>query len=381
MMRWFLLLSILILFSCSSQKNELRTKTEGIFLSELAKENIHHAFLSVYSPSQSINFDFANGRLNNGEKVTAENTFYCASIGKTVTATAVAVLKEQGKLEFNDKASEYLSDEIMENLHVMDGQDHSGEITIAHLLQHTSGLPDYFEGKTIDGSPNGMQLIFQDSAKFWEPVDMVNLAKKMKPLFTPGNGYNYTDTEYVLLGLIIEKISGIPLHDFFRKEIFEPLQMNHTSMYLRSEPLKNTAGMAEIWLGSHRIGKMTSLSADWAGGGLVSTGADLNRFLSALNSGKIISESTLSEMKNWVAETHGMYYGFGIRKIDFRELFHILPGIHIEGHSGTTSSFMFYCPQLDVYISGTFNQSEEVQNSILFLTKILSILKRDLYDD
>lgn len=381
MVRGFFLFSLLILLSCTSQKNNTGKKIENIFQSELAKENIHNAFLSVHSPSQNINWNFAEGQFQNSDKVTPENPFYCASIGKTITATAIAILVENGHLNFNDEIREYLPNEILDGLHVFEGIEYSYKITVAQLLQHTSGLPDYFEGKTADGSPNGMQLIFQDSTKFWAPADMIELSKKMKPLFTPGNGYNYSDTEYVLLGLIIENISQKPLHDFFRKEIFEPLQMNHTSLFLRSESIKNTARMAEIWVGNFHIGEMTSLSADWAGGGLVSTGTDLNRFLSALNSGKIISESTLQKMKNWVAETRGMYYGFGIRKIDFRELFHILPGIHIEGHSGTTSSFMFYCPQLDIYMSGTFNQSEEVQNSILFMTKILSILKRDLQNE
>lgn len=377
---FILFLTLLFLLSCASQKkNDSKKKLEMLFQSELNKENVHNAFLGVYSPSHHIDWNFAGGEFQNGKEVTAENPFYCASIGKTFTATAIAILQEQNSLNFNDKISKFLPAEIIENLHVLDGTDYSQEITIAHLLQHTSGLPDYFEGKTIDGSPNAMQQIFRDSAKFWLPAEMIGLAKeKMKPLFAPGTGYNYSDTEYVLLGLIIENVSKMPLHHFLRLRIFEPALMQNTSMYLRSKPIKDTDNMAEIWVGKYRIGRMTSLTADWAGGGLVSTAEDLTRFHAALNSGEIVSEPTLNQMKNWVAETQGMYYGYGIRKIDFKEMFHILPGLHIEGHSGTTGAFMYYCPQLDVYVAGTFNQTEEVRNSIVFLAKILSELNREL---
>lgn len=375
-----ILISVIVITTfCSSVKSleEAQVNTEKLFRKGLKKENVHNAFLSVYSPSLSIDWDFSGGEFRSGEKVTPENPFYTASIGKTFTATAITILVEQGKLKFEDKISTYLSDTIMQNLHIMDGKDHSSEITIAHLLQHTSGLPDYFEGKTIDGRPNVMELIFAEPERFWKPTETIGFAKKkMEPLFAPGTDYNYSDTEYILLGLIIEKVSGKFLHDFFSEHFFEPLGMKHSYMHLRSEPLGTTSKLSEFFVGDFEASSMTSLSADWAGGGLVSTSGDLIQFHKALFSGEIISAETLKKMQHWVSETRGMEYGFGLRKITLKKLFPTLPDLTIIGHSGSTGSFLFYCPELDVYMTGTLNQTEEVKSSVVLMVKVLAIIKQ-----
>ena len=369
--------AILMLLGCSFDlsRDEARKETEKLFQKELAKDEVHNAFLQVYSPSQKIDWNFVGGQFQNGKAVTAVNPFYTASIGKTFTATAIAVLAEEGRLKLNDKIALFLPDSVMENLHVFEGKDYSNEITIAQLLQHTSGLPDYFEGETIDGSKNVMELLFANPEKFWNPNETVRFAKeKMQPLFVPDTNYNYTDTEYVLLGLIIEKLSEVSLHEFFRTHFFEPLGMKNSFMFLRSEPAAETARMAEVYAGETEVSSMKSLSADWAGGGLVSTAGDLNRFQQALFTGEIISEATLEEMQNWIPETRGMEYGSGLRKISFKKLFPVLPDLAVVGHSGITGSFMYYCPELDVFLAGTLNQTEQVKNSAVLMAKVLSFI-------
>jgi len=369
-----------VLVKCSDRNKSMemqQRKIEQLFLKQLQKENVHNAFLAVYSSSHQIDWNFAGGKFQNGEAVSSANPFYTASIGKTFTATGIAVLVEQGKLKFEDRISDYLSDSVVKNLHVFEGKDYSGEITIAQLLQHTSGLPDYFEGETTDGTPNVMEQMFTDTEKFWQPLEAIDFVKeKMQPLFVPGTSYRYTDTEYILLGLIVENLSGMPLHDFFIRHFFEPLAMTHTYMNLRSEPLEETPIMTELYVGGFEASKLTSLSADWAGGGLVSTAGDLVRFQHALFSGNIISEQTLMQMQNWVPETHGMEYGYGLRKIEFKKLFPTLPELTLVGHSGSTASFMYYCPELDVYLAGTLNQTDEVKNSVELMVKVLSILNK-----
>lgn len=364
---------------CSSylKLEEAHHRTEKLFQKEVKKDNIQNAFLRVYSPSQKIDWNFVDGRFQNGEAVKAVNPFYTASIGKTFTSTAISVLVEQGKLKFEDKISEYLPDTILKNLHVFEGKDYSGEITVTQLLQHTSGLPDYFEGETTDGTPNVMEQLFADTDKFWQPLETIDFVKeKMQPLFVPGTGYRYTDTEYVLLGLIIENVSEMPLHDFFQTYFFEPLEMTHTYLNLRSKPLEKTARLSEVYAGDFEASSLTSLSADWAGGGIVSTASDLVKFQHALFSGKIVSEETLKIMQNWVHETRGMEYGFGLRKVSFKKLFPSLPDLTIVGHSGSTGSFMYYCPKLDVYLAGTLNQTDEVKNSVVLMVKVLSLINK-----
>ncbi len=374
-----ILLALLFLSGCSSDFSSggAREKTEKLFQKELAKDNVHNAFLQVCSPSKEIEWNFVGGQFQNGEAVTAANPFYTASIGKTFTATAIAVLAEEGRLKFNDKIAQFLPDSIVKKLHVFERKDYSNQITIAQLLQHTSGLPDYFEGETIDNSPNVMEILFANPEKFWNPHETIRFTKeRMQPLFVPGTDYHYTDTEYVLLGLIIEKLSGVSLHEFFRMHFFEPLEMENTSMLLRSEPLEKTARMAEVYVGEIEASGMKSLSADWAGGGLVSTASDLNKFQQALFSGEIISNETLTEIQNWIPETRGMEYGYGLRKISFKKLFPALPDLEVVGHSGITGSFMFYCPELDVYLAGTLNQTKDVKSSVALMVKVLSVIRK-----
>ncbi|MEM6687573.1 MAG: serine hydrolase domain-containing protein [Bacteroidota bacterium] len=359
---------------CLGQKKHAATFTK-LLNAEIAKENIHNLFLHVHSPSKEIDFQYATGSFQNNDTITPATPFYLASIGKTFTATAIGILKDQGKLAFTDKINLHLSEEILDKLHVFEGVDYSNDITIAQLLQHTSGLPDYFEGTTVDGSPNMMNLLFQHPNKHWKPTELIQFAKeKMKPLFAAGKGYNYTDTEYVLLGLIIENISGLELHDFFKEYIFKSLQLQHTYMNLRSAPIKETPKMAEIYVGSYEIATFQSLTADWAGGGLVSTTHDLIQFQKALFNGKLVKRETLKAMQQWTAETQGMYYGFGLRKVVLQELSSNFPTLELIGHSGSTASFLYYCPSLDVYIAGTLNQVEANKDALILIANILATI-------
>ncbi len=380
-MRKYLSLFTIVLFAFFAQAQDFskaRKRTEELFRKQLENNNVHNAFLSIYSPSKNIDWSFAEGTFADGEEVTLQHTFYSASIGKTITATAIAILYEQNKLDFSDRICEHLPDSIINGLHVFNGKDYSKEITIAQLLQHTSGIPDYIDGITIDGTPNGMVLLLSDTAKFWNPMEMINLAKtKMKADFAPGSAYKYCNTDYVLLGLIVENVSGMPVHDFYRKYIFEPFNMNYTSMYLRSKPTKPTDRIAEIYAGNTEVSKYTSLSIGWTGGGLLTTASDLNKFQRALQTHKILRAETVQQMSDWVNESTGLYYGYGLRKVIYKERVPDFSDIQFVGHTGSTSSFMFYCPELDVYLSGTLNQVTETKKTFEIPAKVLLYIKKE----
>lgn len=147
--------------------------------------------------------------LGKADQRISENTcFELASVSKSVTAAAVLQLVEEGKVSLNDYMGKYFSDFPY------------GGITVQHLLAHTSGLPEYFD--------------FKES---WFPVgrlttnqDVVDVLKKYKPemLFAPGTKYKYTNTNYALLVLIVEKASGMRFEDYARKNIFEPAGMENS---------------------------------------------------------------------------------------------------------------------------------------------------------
>jgi D-alanyl-D-alanine carboxypeptidase len=199
--------------------------------------------------------------------------------------------------------------------------------------------------------------------------------------FAPGTDYHYTDTEYLLLGLIIEALEQKPLHEIFQERIFGPLGMVHTSMHLRSKPLKEPATpLTEVYFGKEEVSKMKSLSSDWAGGGLRSTTQDISIFMKALFEDKLVDTESLEAMQNWTPASKGTYYGYGLMQWRIRELFPLLPNLTLIGHHGFTGAFMYYCPELDTYLSGTFNQSEFQKGSVEFLIKVLMELKKTKTD-
>ena len=357
----------------------INKEVKKLFKAELEKETIKSAFLHIYSKSKGINIQLAESKFNLEDSVNNNSPFYTASITKMLTATSIGILKDNKKLNFEDKIHQYLPELLINNLHVLDGKEYSKEITIAHLLQHTSGLPDYFSDTTIDESPNIINQLLIDTNKLWSPQEIIQFTKKkMKPHFVPGQGYHYTDTEYVLLGLIIEKISGISLDKFFQKFIFQPLGMDSSFINLKSSPLNKELPMSKFYVGDIELSLIKSLSADWGGGGLVSTTQDLIWFFKAYNKDQIVKKETRLEMQHWTYETEGMEYGFGLRKVSFKELLDNDKRLQIIGHTGSTASFLWYCPQLDTYISGTLNQIEASKSTLNLVYDILRIIEHKL---
>jgi D-alanyl-D-alanine carboxypeptidase len=353
----------------SQQISKKEMTITNLFREATANKSVYNAFFAMHSDSQKIDLNLSYNRSSEHEP------YYLASIAKTFTATVVGILVDQGQLSFRDPIKDYLPEDLVQGLHVFDGMNYSDEITITHLLNHTSGLPDYFEDQPISGS-NMINRIFEAPNKFWEPEEIIEFTKSnFNSHFAPGTDYHYTDTEYVLLGLIVQNVTGLRLHEIYNKMIFEPLDMRSTWLNLRSTPLDSSfVEMAPFYVGESDASRMKSLSADWAGGGLISTNHDLTSFIKALVGGELVSAETWHEMTNYVNESKGTYYGFGLRKWVLKELFPTLPDLTLIGHSGSTSSFMYYCPELDAYFVGSFNQVEMVKNHISFLVKVLTTL-------
>lgn len=355
-----------LMVGSSVMAQEIESKIDSIFLSYANNESVKNAFVEI--ESESVNLNKSYGAFLDGELVDAATPFYTASIGKVFTATAIALLYEEGKLDFKERISTYLSDDLIDGLHVLEGNEYASRITITQLLSHTSGLADLFEDKPHTGV-NMMEMLFQQPQKYWEPKELVDYMKtRFNPISAPGKSFHYSDTGFIVLGLIVEKVSGKNLHQFFLERIFDPLQLNATYLNLRSA---NHGRMAEMFAGSMELSGMRSLSADWAGGGIVSTSKDLNTLLGALFEDEFLEKETLTRMMEWIPESQGTYYGFGIRKWKLKELNPSLPDLSLWGHSGSNATFMYYCPELKVKISGTFNQFDAKRESVLFMIDTL----------
>jgi CubicO group peptidase (beta-lactamase class C family) len=342
------------------------------------KKDLHSGILLVHSDRLNIHWKFACTSEGEQNTVTEDHTYHIASIGKTITSALIAKLHEEGKIGYDDPIKKYLPDDILNNLHVYKGQSYSDKILVRHLLNHTSGIADYFEEQPKQGK-RILELAVVEPNRFWTPVETIQWAKdNLSAHFPPGEGFHYSDTGYQLLGLIIEKITGKPMHEGLHKYIFEPLNMTHSYQLFYSEPVeKSPYPLAEIYLDEDEVSGNRSVSVDWAGGGIVSTTEDLLLFHRSLVNNTLIKEETFNKWKDWAKFSCGIGYGYGLVNLKFNDmLFLFSKKLDMWGNWGSTSTYMFYNPFYDIYLIGAFNQSNFVRQQVRFMMKVIGKLKK-----
>ncbi len=284
------------------------------------------------------------------------NQYKIASITKTMTSVVILQLQEEGKLNITDTLSKFLADSKvarLNDLHIHKGVSYGNTITIQQLLQHRTGLADIFTDAAFRFYLNE----YLNKKQEWNSEKLMNRYYKYglnkKTHFPPDSGYYYSDVNYFLLGLIIEKITGETLAQQFRKRIFEPLHMSQT-FFEYYEPSMGSGKMAHSFLGKRDITKILNTSYDWAGGGVVSTNADLATFLRGIFEGKLYKkDSTLSLMTTMLPHTlksgRVSYYGLGLYQ-------YIFNGEKYYGHGGFWGSIIAYNPAKKLIFCGTVNQ-------------------------
>ncbi|MFO7525061.1 MAG: serine hydrolase domain-containing protein, partial [Ignavibacteriaceae bacterium] len=193
----------------------LQSKIESAFRQQVQNDKkVKNAYLLVHSEKSGIHLNIAEGKTD-GFDAHPQQPNHLASVGKLFTAVLIGILYDKGNLSFDDKISKYLDKELMNKLHVYNGKDYSEEIEIRHLLNQSSGLNDVFYHlwKKLVKEP---QIITPREAAIWGK-------ENLKPKFKPGKKHFYTDTNYYLLGLIIENITGKQFHEVLHQYLFEPL--------------------------------------------------------------------------------------------------------------------------------------------------------------
>jgi D-alanyl-D-alanine carboxypeptidase len=286
-----------------------------------------------------------------------DDQFVVNSVAKMMTATIALRLVEAGELTLDDPIAGYLPDSLIAGLHVYEGQEYSQTITVRHLLSHTSGIEDDWRCADF------FALVAADSARRWTPEETIQFVKdRCTPEFRPGAGFHYSDTGYNVLGLLLESVTGRPLHELYREILLDPLGMDHTyrPAYETARPSLPGRRPSERYLDDLECTLWPSvMTADWGGGGLVSTAEDLKRFLRAFVRNEIFQDpATRDEMFAWVESGPFHNYGFGISRVLFdRSESALHAGLgEIRGHAGSSHVFMFYWPREDVIMVGTLNQ-------------------------
>ncbi|MCA2218139.1 serine hydrolase domain-containing protein [Jidongwangia harbinensis] len=241
-------------------------------------------------------------------KMPVDGRVRIASNTKMFTATVVLQLVGEGKVKLDEPVETYLPGVVRG-----DGID-GRKITVRHLLQQTSGLEDYDDGMIGDDFVGALK-------RYYEPYDLLDIAFAIKPKSQPGEKFLYSNTNYVLAGLVAQKASGRPIGELITKRIIEPLGLRHTYWPAEGDmTIRGThpRGYVPPMNGSPAIDiTETDTSGGWAAGALTGTPSDLNRFLAALLGGKLLKPAQLKEMKKTVDApgfdtVGGSRYGLGI---------------------------------------------------------------------
>ncbi|WUT32865.1 beta-lactamase family protein [Streptomyces sp. NBC_00691] len=244
------------------------------------------------------------GDLATGAKVPRDGQVRIGSNTKTFTAVVVLQLVGEGKVGLEEWVDTYLPGVVRGK--GLDG----GRITVRQLLQHTSGIPDY-------GAYISDEEILH---RYYEPRDLVDVALEHEAEFEPGKKWSYSNTNYVLAGLIVQKVTGRPLAEEIDRRIVKRIGLRHTYF-----PAQGDRGIREAHpQGYHRMKEgeplrdVTELdpSAGWAAGQMISTNSDLNRFFGALLGGdRLLGKAQRDQMRTTVPiEGTEFHYGLGLMK-------------------------------------------------------------------
>ena len=307
-------------------KDSIAARTDSI-IRKIAETNHCRVISKISRPGMPNFYSGYDGR--KGENLTNFNGLIeIGSCTKMFTATSILQLVEKGKLSLQDKLVDVLPDiTAYRALSTIDGKNYMDSVRIFNLLNHSSGFPDYF----IDGNNDAEIALHGDSTLRFTYTQLLSLAQKTnKPYFIPGKGFKYSNTNYILLGMIIEKITGMNYSQYIQQYILNPLQMKHTYFGSRNPPENAALG--------HYKGKRVVMPATLAGpaGDIISDLDDMQTFIRAWHNGILFSRSsTMSVVKNeYYQPMSGNFIKYGLGVLNLLDL--------SLGHAGQTFGFQFY---------------------------------------
>jgi D-alanyl-D-alanine carboxypeptidase len=308
------------------------------------------ALARIEAPRAGLQWAGSAGHLarGNGRALQADDAFRAASVTKTVTAVVALRLAREGRLGLDEPLADQLAPALLRRWRALDSLPRT---TPRQLLKHTSGLPNYF------GDEAFMARLRDEPRRRWRPVELVDHAATHGTLhFQPGQGFAYSDTGYVITGILLEQATGRPLHELYHELVLDPLGMDRTWVEGHEQP-------RESEVAHHYSDDLdwTTIdpTIDWAGGGLVTTAPELTRFVQALWSERLVDSDALNELTRWTPGAsfppgHMLRYeryGLGMGCI-------VVEGIELLGHTGFIGAFAFRSPEYDAVLVGTHNASQ-----------------------
>ncbi|MFI9505826.1 serine hydrolase domain-containing protein [Nocardia sp. NPDC052566] len=284
-------------------------------LDDVVRAGFPGAQVVISGPGGQRTMTAGVGDLRTGAPIAQDAQVRIGSNTKTFVATVLLQLVAEGKVQLDAPVERYLPGVVHGN-----GND-GNRVTVRQLLQHTSGLPEYLASgdPSVAPDPNSPQLQVDSEAVRWRHYDdagLVRIAMSLPPRFEPGARQVYTNTNYILLGMLIERVTGQPVATEITRRVIEPLGLRATYF-----PAAEDTGIRD----PHPVGyqetdgqrvDFTAQNTTWAGaaGAMISTGAELNKFFTALLRGELLPADQLAEMKKTVPfdRMPGGGYGLGL---------------------------------------------------------------------
>jgi len=373
----------------SSKTDELETILQDQLQRLATARNIPHAVTAVESMDGSFKWSGAAGiAYPDGTPMTPETPFWIASITKLFTAAAILKLHEQEQVSIDQSMAAYLPGNLIQGLHRFKGVDYTEKITLRNLLGHSSGLPDYIEIHRRN-EKSLFDKILAKGDMSWTLEDLLNIVRDVNsPFFPPqppeseNKKVRYSDTNYQLLIGILETVSGKPLHEIFLEMFYKPLGLEQT-FHPGQSPADPVRPAATLWF------KETPLNIPQAMASFkdpFSTVGDLLIFIRALLRGELFDNPATVKLMHTEWNRFGfsispvgpgwpIEYGLGMMRLLVpRILTPFRPSPTIIGHTGSTGTWLFYCPQLDLLLAGDVSQITASPVPFQFVPKILRAL-------
>jgi D-alanyl-D-alanine carboxypeptidase len=317
--------------------------------------------IEIATPRWTWNSAAGSASPMTGEPAVPGMRFLIASVSKTFTSVAVLKLAEEKKLALEDPIDCWLEPGLVARI------PNGHAITIRQLLDHTSGIADY------DESSINLQE-YQDPEVPVSYQQSMEQGLRSSPLYPPGTNYTYSNVNYILLTLIVDKAAGVPYEDYATRKILVPAGLNDT-FFQHTNRIPGPHMRAVMPGGNGTYMDFTDLYIlfDRGAGDIVSTTADLNRFHRALREGKLISRASLAEMEKATPQSGHAGYGLGYATEQIGPT-----NITAQGHTGGypgSFTFWYYLPAQDTYVTYNLNSIGTMQGIRDLRSSILGYLK------
>ena len=282
------------------EAESLKSRAQGLV------EAGYPAALAAVSDSkgESAGVAVGKGSLETGQAPPMDGEVRIGSNTKTFVAVVVMQMVQEGKVGLDEPIETYLPGLIKG-----EGIDGS-KITVRQLLQHTSGLPEY-----TDTTP-GRSDIFQVKDHYAQPRDLLDTALSKPAAFEPGTQWAYTNTNYVVLGMLVERVSQRPVGEQIDERIVKKLGLSHTYFPAPGDrSIKGTHPQGYHLSAEGKLEDITEMDPAWAwaAGAMVSTPSELNTFFQAVFDGRLLTQASIDEMKKGVdTGAGGAVYGLGL---------------------------------------------------------------------